>query len=272
MAEGTPAPHGGGAGSKLLGKKMPGGLTAGTWALILGGGYIVLRYYRGRSNSGALSAAASQAAAQQAAQDQLYGTGLTGTVGTTSTSTTTGTSAGASYPDNISWQSGAVNWLVARGYDAALANQAIGDYLSGNPLTTQEHAMVNLVVNAIGSPPVAPPPSTTVPTPVTQPTPTPTPTPGPLPVTVPVPSPTQPAPVGVLPRAPGGSSQVPVTVVKWTPTNTPWNSTVSGIAAHYGYGGNWQAVWDSSANASLRAKRGRPELIQPGDVVYVTPK
>jgi len=267
MADATPAPHGG-AGSKVLGKKMPGGLTAGTWLVIIGGGYIILRYYKSHSGSSALSAAASQAAAQQAAQDQLYGTGLSGTVGTTSTATTTGTSAGASYPDNITWQSAAVNWLVARGYDAALANQAIGDYLSGNTLTAQEHAMVNLVVVAIGSPPIAPPPSTTVPTPVTTPG-----GPGTLPVVTPggpviapTPVPTSPAP------STSGSSQVPVTVVKWTPTNTPWNSTISGIAAHYGYGGDWQAVWDSSANAALRAKRGQPSLIQPGDTVYVTPK
>jgi hypothetical protein len=49
----------------------------------------------------------------------------------------------------------------------------------------------------------------------------------------------------------------------------PWNSTIAGIAAHYGYGDNWPALWDDPANALLREKRGEPNLIQAGDVVYV---
>lgn len=66
-------------------------------------------------------------------------------------------------------------------------------------------------------------------------------------------------------------SYVSVSVVRFA-NPAPWNSTISGIAQHYGYGGNWQAVWNDSRNAALRAKRGVPEKIQPGDIVWVLPK
>jgi len=59
-----------------------------------------------------------------------------------------------------------------------------------------------------------------------------------------------------------------VTVTKWTAKNAPWSSTISGIAAQSGIK-NWQTVWNAPQNAALRAQRKKPELIQPGDKVYV---
>jgi hypothetical protein len=63
-----------------------------------------------------------------------------------------------------------------------------------------------------------------------------------------------------------------VTVVKYRDNNPPWNSTISGIAAHYGYGSNWQTVWNDSKNFGLRSKRKDPKKIQAGDKVYVKKK
>jgi hypothetical protein len=59
-----------------------------------------------------------------------------------------------------------------------------------------------------------------------------------------------------------------VKVVKYTTKNPPWNSTISGIAAHYGVK-NWSTVWNNPKNAKLKALRGKPNLIRPGDTVYV---
>jgi len=76
----------------------------------------------------------------------------------------------------------------------------------------------------------------------------------------------------------GGSTTQPsgsyaaVTVVKYTPSNPAWNSTISGIANHYGYP-DWHTVWDDPKNAGLRSKRGNdPSHIQAGDTVYVKRK
>lgn len=58
-----------------------------------------------------------------------------------------------------------------------------------------------------------------------------------------------------------------VTVVKYTTKNPPWNSTLSGIAAHYKK--TWQSVWNDPKNAGLRSRRKDPKNIRPGDKVYV---
>jgi len=79
--------------------------------------------------------------------------------------------------------------------------------------------------------------------------------------------------------ASGGGSTTPpsgsyaaVGVVEYTSKNPAWNSTVSGIARHYGYGSDWETVWNDPKNAPLRAKRGAPNLIRAGDTVYVKRK
>jgi hypothetical protein len=100
------------------------------------------------------------------------------------------------------------------------------------------------------------PPQTT--TPPATPTPS-TPRPGKPPIRFPGPTPTH-----------GGQKGTGrwVTVAKWTAKNAPWNSTISGIAAHYNIK-NWQSVWNLPQNASLRARRKQPNLIQPNDRVWV---
>lgn len=46
--------------------------------------------------------------------------------------------------------------------------------------------------------------------------------------------------------------------------------TVSGLVANYGaHGLDWGDVWRDPHNAALRKLRGRPELIQPGDHLWV---
>jgi hypothetical protein len=89
--------------------------------------------------------------------------------------------------------------------------------------------------------------------------PTPAPVPGPVVPPKPVPGP-----------APAPGTWVPVT--RWTKKNPPWDSTIAGIAAHFGFGGNWGPVWNAPQNADLRARRKQADLIQSGDRVFVPAK
>jgi hypothetical protein len=84
--------------------------------------------------------------------------------------------------------------------------------------------------------------------------------PGPIPVRVP----SRPTPTPA-PTKPAGQW---VTVAKWTATRTAWNSTLSGIAAHFKIK-SWQTVWNAPQNAALKARRKDPKLIQPGDKIFV---
>lgn len=105
--------------------------------------------------------------------------------------------------------------------------------------------------------------------------------PGPAPVPVPVPTPVPvpprptPAPPKPVPAPPAGRY---VKVVKYTSQNPAWNSTLWGIAENsygkggkYGTGGGkaWGTIWNAPQNAALVKKRGKPENIQPGDMIWV---
>jgi len=80
------------------------------------------------------------------------------------------------------------------------------------------------------------------------------------------PPPSQPPPTGTYDA---------VTVAAYHSGSPAWNSTLWGIAQHYGYGSaqtNYLPIWTDSRNADLRARRGTPQHIQPGDTVQVKRK
>jgi hypothetical protein len=172
------------------------------------------------------------------------------------------------------WTAAVQQDLEGIGYDPQVVATAIANYLASQSLTAAQVTIIRTAWAYEGRPPqhpnlpivqstgTTPPPSGNPGGPIqggNPPTPTPKP---PAPVPVPVPT----------PKPPVSTPQyVSVTVVKFA-NPAPWNSTISGIASHYGYGGNWQAVWNDPKNATLKTKRGQPNLIQPGDVVYVLPK
>ena len=121
-----------------------------------------------------------------------------------------------------------------------------------------------VINNQFPMPPTAPTPAATLPV---------NPTTGtvgtPATPTTPTPAPATPSsPTKVPPVAKSTRHGETVPVVAWTAKNPPWNSTISGIAAHYGIR-NWQQVWGATQNAGFRAKRKSPDLIRPGDKVYV---
>lgn len=120
------------------------------------------------------------------------------------------------------------------------------------PQNPQPTVPVNVTVNNPATPPSAPPVGSK---PVT-----------PLPSVQPKPS---------APAKPSAVAYDTVNVVKYVKGKAAWNSTLWGIAKNKGYGSaskNWTSIWNDPRNAALKKKRGTPEKIQPGDVVYVRRK
>lgn len=188
-----------------------------------------------------------------------------GTGGTSSTPGISWTPAEPADPDDLPpttngvWTQRAVDYMQGLGFDAQLVATVLGKYLSRVPVTNTEADIIRTVLGAIGQPPVGEFRIILVGTPTT-----PTPPKPPVPPTPPKPPAPKPPPAPAPAPAP---SYYAVTVVKYTSSNPPWNSTVSGIAGHYGK--SWQTVWNDAKNAPLRTLRGKPELIRPGDIVYV---
>jgi hypothetical protein len=120
------------------------------------------------------------------------------------------------------------------------------------PQNPQPTVPVNVTVNNPTTPPTAPPVGNKPP------------------VTTPPPTAKPP----LYTTGPNGSHFV-VSVAKYTTKNPPWNSTLSGIAGHTWGAKNapqWSKIWNDPVNAKLKAKRGDPKKIQPGDTIYVRKK
>lgn len=117
---------------------------------------------------------------------------------------------------NVQWVRLAFDWLIGQGNDPQLVERALQKYISGQPLTAAERAVVNLAQRAFGAPPEG-----LILTPETPPTPQiPPKNPGPLP------------PGRGSPRP--GTTRRSVIVARYKTPNPPWNSTLWGIAQHYG--------------------------------------
>lgn len=84
-------------------------------------------------------------------------------------------------------------------------------------------------------------------------------TPAPPPGKPPVKPPVKPPPP---PKKPPAQKYETVTVARWTAKNTPWNSTLWGIATHYGVKGGYEAL------AKLNGIKN-PNLIHPGQKIKV---
>lgn len=140
---------------------------------------------------------------------------------------------------NAVWTQRAVEMLASLGWDSQYVATVLGKYLARLPLTLVESAIPRTAIGLLGKPPV-----------------------GEYNViiiggtTTPPPDPTTPAP-----------SYWRVVVLKYTRKNPPWQSSISGIAGHYGKSAS--SIWNDPKNASLRAKRKEQRLVRAGDVVYV---
>ncbi len=188
MAEAEAAEHGAHAAGKGLEslKAKVGPLPLYVW-LIAG---VAIWYYFSRKNAASATGAANQQTdpagnigsidpatgyvygtpedtAALAANNAGTGGGLTGSGGSGSS----GSTVGGQYSDDQAWGNAAINYLVGLGIDPATANEAIGQFLAGQQLTTQQQADVNEAIQALGAPPQPPGPVGTAPAPIVTPPP-----------------------------------------------------------------------------------------------------
>ena len=187
--------------------------------------------------------------------------------------------AGTAPTTDEQWTAAVVQDLENIGYDPQAVATALAQYLGSQPLTSDQVVIVRLAWAYEGRPPQHPS------LPINQSggtTPPPPPpgggsgggTPPPPPPGGGIGGGNPPSGGPPVPVPPPGPAYTPVTVVRFG-NPAPWNSTMWGIAQHYGYGSagdNYLPIWNDSKNAGLKAMRITPTNIQPGDVVYVIPK
>ena len=164
------------------------------------------------------------------------------------------TSTVQQYQTNQQWATAAINWLIAQGYDAALANSAItkglagGQDMSGNGMSASEYSLWSLALQHLGSPPE--------------------------PVSVSPPTQSSPPVSG----GSGGSGTPPP--VKPPPPKTkniryvtvqPWpkkNSSLWSIAQTYYHDGNkWPEIFNANRKGRTRAD-GTPGVISNANLIY----
>jgi hypothetical protein len=144
---------------------------------------------------------------------------------------------------NVQWSRLAFDLLVSRGDDPNLVQRALAKYIRGDALDAAEQAVVNLALQLMGAPPegliLTPPSSPTTPPPQT-------------------PS---------DPQTPGTPARRSVIVARYKTPNPPWNSTLSGIAQHFG------VSLDQIKRANGFSPYGgrNPNIIFTGERIWVDP-
>lgn len=148
----------GGAGeaTDFLTKKA-GPLPVGVWIALVAGGLGITWYLnRGKSSNDRASTGTTGNGMVDATGSGTYSP-VGGNAGTGGAGSGTG-STGNTFADNNAWGTASINYLISLGYDPAKVNSAIAGYLSSQPLTTQQQAMVNSALQHFGSPPLIPAP------------------------------------------------------------------------------------------------------------------
>lgn len=220
-----------------LGKQI-GPLPLGAWIAVVGGGLAITLYSRNASGTGEV------VYTEDGSIPSGVGTGETGGWVPTTPPPTTGPPA---VTTNEEWGRAAINHLVAQGFDSAVADVAVRKYLESKILNPQELALIRLVLNKLGAPPVPLPAPDTSPPGNPPPTPPPVKKPPPKPTTPPKPKPPAPKP----------PTRRYYTVKPWPAKG----STLSGIAdIYYGKPSEWRRIYN--ANRKLIGKN--PNLIRPG--------
>jgi hypothetical protein len=223
-----------------------GPLPLGVWVLAVGGGLGVAIYYRHRQ------AAAAAAATPVPPNDTQPGAGnLSATAGLTGPALPDTTTTSTTPTTNDQWATLAEQLLVARGYDATATAQALALWLGGQPITSQQNALVQLAIQYAGAPPLLPPPApVSAPTPAPIPTPTP-PTPQPVPQPAPAPPPPPPPPPPPQPQQPRYPTY------RLSHINVPGDS-YDRIASEYGTGLSGEELYEYQ----FSAEAGRPASTQ----------
>ena len=152
------------------------------------------------------------------------------------------------FTTNEEWARACVNYLIAQGYDAALADTAVRKYLQSKPLTLSENALIKVALAKYGAPPVLlpePPELPTIPQPPTE---------------QPAPAPPPPPP-----PQPGPTTGRWVWVTPWpTKTSTLWG--ISSVV--YGRGADWPRLYNAN-RVGVRRPDGSAGMIKNPNLIYV---
>jgi hypothetical protein len=150
------------------------------------------------------------------------------------------------FTTNEEWARACVNYLIAQGYDGALADTAVRKYLQSRPLSLSENSLIKVALAKYGAPPVLLPDAPDLPTIPTAPVP---------PVTLPPPVPAQPNP----------------TTGRWVWV-TPWPtkaSTLWGIASIvYRNGSEWPRLYNAN-RIGVNRPDGSRGMIKNPNLIYV---
>jgi len=152
------------------------------------------------------------------------------------------------FTTNEEWARACVNYLIAQGYDAALADTAVRKYLQSKPLSLSENSMIKVALAKYGAPPVL------------------LPDPPELPVIPQLPpeQPVQPAP------PPPPPAQPKPTTTRWIVV-TPWptkHSTLWGISTTaYGRGSDWPRLYNAN-RVGVRRPDGSAGMIKNPNLIY----
>lgn len=144
--------------------------------------------------------------------------------------------------NNDAWGRAAINHLIASGYEASRADQAIRRYLAGESLNIQDLTLVNLALLKFGAPPTPLPPGPPLPT-----------------IPVPPANPVQPKPAPAPRKAPP-----PKPKAKRTYTVKRGDTLWAIARRYYGNGVLWPRIWNAN-----RSKIRNPNLIYPGQVFVI---
>lgn len=228
----VPPTGGSGGGGGISWGKQVGPLPMGAWVAVIGGALAIAAFaaYMKRNKGGV-------EIVEDISGEEGVGTGS----GSMWIQTNPPPEAmGGKAVTNEEWGRNAINYLIAQGYDPALADTAIRKYLESTPLTLAENSMVKLALTKFGSPPVP------LPAPPDQPTP-----PGPTPTPTPTPTPPQ-------------NGQ------RWAYV-TPWPtrfSTLWGISSYYyGSGKEYPRIYNANRVGVTRPD-GTPGFIRNPDLIY----
>lgn len=131
--------------------KPAGPLPVWGWLAVGGGGYLVWRHFSGQSNPSSSTSAATPAPDATGPTD-ASGVGIP----STGTATTSGLPQ-VNDPGTIGdWASNALNALISAGVNPTAASNAVNAYINGQPLDLNMQALINRVLQIMGSPPGGP--------------------------------------------------------------------------------------------------------------------
>jgi hypothetical protein len=234
-----------------LGQQV-GPLPLGAWLAVVGGGLGLAWYSRSQGDTG------PPEIVEDVSGEPGVGTGP----GWIAVPPPTGAPPVAPAPTtNEEWGRQGVNYLIAQGYDSAVADSAMRKFLMSQKLSVQEYALIRLVLNRFGAPPIPLYPVEDT---------------GPIPPIVPpvvVPPPVKPPPV-VPPPPPAPPKPVVLRIHIVSPWPTK-GSTLWGISEiYYGNGLRWPEIYNANRINTRRPDGSpgfisNPDYLRPGDRVWV---